>query len=342
MHTKVSRLSSEKALRLFYAQEPVTDNPGEGESLAEVEAAATALMRNHVRAIDNSEDDLLLIYLEAAVDYMQNLSDRLLGEHEVELYINKDESKLPLSVSGIQGVTSLGQLYYLSEDADDERPWSKDYKPYSKVPESDDASAVSDWGDSLVREASYGSYTEATLNVSSDKFDEVTGLTGLTYTWEKYSFADAGYIADAQVNPVVLAADGNGDLLTDVTLNVGLYRIKLVALYDDATTETYYRYYEVTDGMDFDNRIITTRYPIHIDIRKGVDLLDDAADEQEDFWKLTFKAGTDFMSLPKQYKQAALLLVGHYYNMREAENIGGITTELKEGVRRLIQSVRQF
>ena len=60
------------------------------------------------------------------------------------------------------------------------------------------------------------------------------------------------------------------------------------------------------------------------------------------FVKIECDAGKALDSLPKQYKQAALLLVGHYYNMREAEAVGGITMELKEGVQRLMASARLY
>lgn len=316
------------------------DNQPSHQLFATEQADALTIIRKHVRAYDSDDDSLLLIYLDAALDYMQNLSDRLLGTHDVEVYINKDESNHPVTVPGVQGVTSLGNLYYLSEDADNDRPWSKEYKVYSDVPVSDDVGNLASWGSSVVYEAENGSYTIDSLSVASSAFGEVEGLTALAFTWEYNS--KGTYLQDYNVTGHTFLADGSENLLTDKDLSVGLYRVKMNAIYSDASQKAYYRYFEVSDGMDFDNRIITNRYPIHIDIRNWVDVLDDAADEQEDFWKLTLTAGTALSSLPKQYKQAALLLVGHYYNMREAENIGGISSELKEGVKRLIQSVRQY
>jgi hypothetical protein len=93
---------------------------------------------------------------------------------------------------------------------------------------------------------------------------------------------------------------------------------------------------------DLEYLYLYDRYPVHINVSDLIGKVTDPSEFNTDFIQLTFTAGTELSALPKQYKQAALLLVGHYYNMREAENIGGITTELKEGVRRLIQSVRQF
>jgi|Laugresu1bdmlbsd_1035121.scaffolds.fasta_scaffold31520_2 hypothetical protein len=45
---------------------------------------------------------------------------------------------------------------------------------------------------------------------------------------------------------------------------------------------------------------------------------------------------------PLQVLEAILLLVGHYYNQREAEHIGGITSTVKEGVDRLLISAKKY
>ena len=192
------------------------------------EATALALLRSHVRAIDNSEDDLLKIYLDAALDYMQELSDRLLGSHTVVVNLDYDEAVHH------HGVT---------------------------IPKCQDIA------DDLVIKYRKKDNTMSTDVLASSGADIITDLD---YIWQK------------------------------------------------------------------------NRYPAIINLRNLPDKLTEHSDFDEDFVELTFTAGTALASLPKQYRQAALLLVGHYYNMREAENIGGITTELKEGVHRLIQSVRQF
>lgn len=191
------------------------------------EATALALLRSHVRAIDNSEDDLLKIYLDAALDYMQELSDRLLGSHTVVVNLDYDEAV------HYHGVT---------------------------IPKCQDIS-----NDLAIK------YRKKDNTMSTDVLASGTdAITGLDYIWQR------------------------------------------------------------------------NRYPAIINLRNLPDKLTEHSDFDEDFVELTFTAGTALASLPKQYRQAALLLVGHYYNMREAESIGGITTELKEGVSRLIQSVRQF
>ena len=194
-----------------------------------------ALLRSHVRAIDNSEDDLLKIYLDAALDYMQELSDRLLGSHTVVVNLDYDEAV------HYHGVT-IPKCQEISADLTIK---------YRKKDNTMSEDILSDQvGEPAVSNADY--------------------ISDLEYIWQK------------------------------------------------------------------------DRYPAIINLRNLPDKLTEHSDFDEDFVELTFTAGTALASLPKQYKQAALLLVGHYYNMREAENIGGITTELKEGVRRLIQSVRQF
>jgi hypothetical protein len=192
------------------------------------EATALALLRSHVRAIDNSEDDLLKIYLDAALDYMQELSDRLLGSHTVVVNLDYDEAV------HYHGVT---------------------------IPKCQDIS-----NDLAIK------YRKKDNTMSTD-----------------------------------VLADSGTDMITDL-----------------------------------DYIWQRNRYPAIINLRNLPDKLTEHSDFDEDFVELTFTAGTALASLPKQYRQAALLLVGHYYNMREAESIGGITTELKEGVSRLIQSVRQF
>ena len=68
------------------------------------EATALALMRNHVRAIDDSEDDLLKVYLDAAIDHMQSLTDRLLGSHSVQVLVNYDELDHYIRLAGVNNV----------------------------------------------------------------------------------------------------------------------------------------------------------------------------------------------------------------------------------------------
>lgn len=68
----------------------------------------------------------------------------------------------------------------------------------------------------------------------------------------------------------------------------------------------------------------------------------DFTERERNVLKFVFTGGSNVKDLPKQFTQAMLLLVGHYDTTREAEHIGGLTTEIKEGVRRLVQSVRRY
>lgn len=334
------------------------------------EATAKPLLRSHVRAIDNSEDDLLLIYLEAAVDYMQNLSDRLLGLHDVEVYIDKDESKRgPVTFSGVQNVASVGPLFYNSKDPDDKSPFGLEYKMIGE--DAIDTGVTYTFGS----DGNFGVGEEYKVLTTTDPFGSnsinkvfnvsIIGNTiagsavdSVVFTVRKQA-ADGTFTATlknaAGVNlSGVRIATANGDTSALVlgSLPGGNYRVEAqprAAGQPGANLgDPQYDYFNVHDGRDFDNQIVTSSYPIWIDIHEGCehkqvsDGTTGGADYNRDFWQLHLKAGTAFGSLPKQYRQAALLLVGHYYNMREAENIGGITTELKEGVSRLIQSVRQF
>lgn len=58
--------------------------------------------------------------------------------------------------------------------------------------------------------------------------------------------------------------------------------------------------------------------------------------------EIVLQGGQDARELPPQFRQAVLLLVGHYDMNREAEYTGGISTELKEGVRRIVSSLMLY
>lgn len=223
MNIKVTRTSTNAGYTLYDASE----------------ATAMGLLRSHVRAIDDSEDDLLAIYLDAAIDYMQELSDRVIGASDVVVTLDLNEARRGITIPKCQNAGSTVTIKYRKDD----QTWSED--------------------------------------VLSETIPD----------------------PDNQPNGTL----PNPDYIED---------LEYLYLYD--------------------------RYPVHINVSDLIGKVTDPSEFNTDFIQLTFTAGTELSALPKQYKQAALLLVGHYYNMREAENIGGITTELKEGVRRLIQSVRQF
>lgn len=89
-----------------------------------------------------------------------------------------------------------------------------------------------------------------------------------------------------------------------------------------------------------DYKVIDSIYPHQVFIGTYPD--DINMDVDNSLIKISLSGGTLISSLPSQYKQAVLLLVGHYYANREAEYIGGVTSEIKEGVHRLLQSVRKY
>ena len=68
----------------------------------------------------------------------------------------------------------------------------------------------------------------------------------------------------------------------------------------------------------------------------------DISEQDKYVYKITFSAGETLSSQPKQFTQAVLLLVGHFYNQREGEIIGAISGEIKIGVNRLLESIRKF
>ncbi len=65
-------------------------------------------------------------------------------------------------------------------------------------------------------------------------------------------------------------------------------------------------------------------------------------DTTKEVYKISFTGGEALSALPKQFGQAVLLLTGHLYNQRESEVIGQVTTEIKMGVDRLLNSMEKF
>jgi len=177
-----------------------------------------------------------------------------------------------------------------------------------------------------------------------------TSLASLNVQFQKRNsdgtYSSSDVFTDRTYNQAEINAAGGTLTVTDGTevIPQGMYRIK--AVLDDTNLEentTNYLYFTANDGTDFDNVIITDRYPCYMDLREYKSAIgDECSAHGDDFARAYITAGTDLIAIPKQYKQAALLLVGHYYNQREAENIGGITMEIKEGVHRLLQSVRHY
>lgn len=96
------------------------------------------------------------------------------------------------------------------------------------------------------------------------------------------------------------------------------------------------------NGVDFTkvHNIVDT-YPPIIDWT-GAGKPNDLNERGHNVFQVTFSGGDNVRDLPRQYRQAMLLLVGHYDMHREAETVGAVSAEIKEGVHRLLNSVRQY
>ena len=311
-----------------------------------------ALIRNHVRAYDNDDDNLLILYLRAAVDYMQEISNRILGESVVTIKLSKSEIQRPVIIPKVQDINQFYSLKYRTKDSDGIMPYADAYSFYL-----DDLTA-NEPADGVSLVAGERSYqlglpvfpvpdpdTRDTTSVTLTTTGAPADFTPATYLQSlfKWDTESNTYVAStvASTNPTFV--QGNRQFTDNENLPRGLYKFE-EKLIDAASNERVSNFYfVVTDGTDlFDCQVIDDRYPIYLDISKLCTLPEDASSYDEDYVEVVVGAGTPYGELPRQYGQAALLLVGHYYNMREAENIGGITSEVKEGVHRLIQSVRQY
>jgi hypothetical protein len=308
-----------------------------------VESTAYDIMRSHVRAYDSDDDALLRLYLDAAIDYMQELSDRILGTSVVTIKLNKSEIEGPITIPKVQDITHLHSLKYRSKDGDLEIPYSESYSFYlDEIPANTPASGVS----LTVGERAYEiPHTNHTQSLSLQASGQPDGFNATTYT-QTFDYWDTSTNAWLDYEDVDSVSDTYADdrpLTNNAHLPIGMYRFTDTLTNAASETAVSTFYFVVTDGSDlFDCRVATDRYPMYLKIDNLLHLPDDASDYDEDYIEIVLDAGTALGDLPAQYSQAALLLLGHYYNMREAENIGGITSELKEGVKRLIQSVRQF
>lgn len=107
---------------------------------------------------------------------------------------------------------------------------------------------------------------------------------------------------------------------------------------DDATSETILEYLAETMKLRVYRGAHEWIFDTE-DFSKG-DLVDSPIDQ----WavEIVLKGGQDARELSPRFRQAVLLLVGHYDMNREAEYTGGISTELKEGVRRLVSSMIRY
>lgn len=96
-----------------------------------------------------------------------------------------------------------------------------------------------------------------------------------------------------------------------------------------------------TTFNDAKARVRITGYPVQIDFTEAEEPTD-ANEYGVDLYKVVLTGGDNVADLPRQYRQALLLLVGHYDMHREAETVGAVSNEIKEGVHRLLNSVRQY
>ena len=97
-----------------------------------------------------------------------------------------------------------------------------------------------------------------------------------------------------------------------------------------------------TDAQFDDIEFRLDSYPPQIDMT-NFQAPEDLYDKRDyDLYRFTLTGGDNVKDLPRQYRQAMLLLVGHYDSQREAEYIGGLTTEIKEGVQRLLATVKVY
>lgn len=87
--------------------------------------------------------------------------------------------------------------------------------------------------------------------------------------------------------------------------------------------------------------IHTETYPVVIDWR-DLEEPEDIHPRADRVYRIVLSGGDNVADLPRQYRQAMLMLVAHYDSQREAEFVGGLTTEVKEGVQRLMATVRAY
>lgn len=110
-------------------------------------------------------------------------------------------------------------------------------------------------------------------------------------------------------------------------------QVPVVVSYLDSSDE----YVDLEEGVDY--KFYYRRKPHQIKLLMD-ELPEDISEDGDEFYRITFQFGNP--KVPAQAIQAALLLAGHFYNQREAEVIGAVTTEVKMGVDRLIGSIRDY
>lgn len=301
-------------------------------SLGDDTFVSSATMRAHVRAIDSSEDSLLRTYRNAAVDYLQNLSDRVLGLSTAKVLLDYYEFRAPFRIQKLQDITSIDKIEYLKDGA------FTIYTP--DIPDNVlhghhlnlDVTFTGATAVNRVVEVDTASTTiDATLAAV-----DIHGSVTATWSLYKYNFASKEYVLVESVVDSTPVAVSN----TFEDLDVGLYQAEFSSQSaQDGHAHSSFAYFAISNGTLFEQTALYDQYPAQFDFSELCELVDCDVDTM---FRVTMSCGTDWANLPMQYTQAALLLIGHYYNMREAEAIGGITTEVKEGVHRLVASVRQY
>jgi len=127
---------------------------------------------------------------------------------------------------------------------------------------------------------------------------------------------------------------------TVVSFGTSQFEIKLrgLVMFNNILEAKYYSTdgtYKSIPSYTFQN--VSYPYVIHID-----EIPSDLEMSGDQTFKFTMSGGALPSQAPNQALEAILLLVGHYYNQREAEHIGGVTTMVKEGVDRLLASAKKY
>lgn len=301
-------------------------------SLGDDTFVSSATMRAHVRAIDNSEDNLLRIYRNAAVDYLQNLSDRVLGLSTAKVLLDYSEFKAPFRIQKLQDITSINKIEYLKDGA---------FTVYTPdLPDDIEhghhvIGGLTFTGGTAVNRIIEVDTASTTIDATLIAAD-IHGSISATWNLYKYNFVTEQYVLIESVPDGTPVGASN----TFQDLSVGLYQAEFSSTsLQDGHAHSSFLYFAISNGTLFNYTALYDQYPARFDLSLLCELVDCDTDT---VFRMTVSCGTDWADLPMQYTQAALLLIGHYYNMREAEAIGGITTEVKEGVHRLVSSVRQY
>ena len=186
----------------------------------------------------------------------------------------------------------------------------------------------------------YGDAEELVKSYVASACDYMETLTNRVFcssTPEQHETAEDTYnVSPAALNATVTVYLDKDDVNAVQTLRniTGSWSATSIQYLD--TTNTY------VDYTDTKARVRNTGYPIQIDFVDAETPTDINTDQDYDLYKVVLEGGDNVKDLPRQYRQAMLLLVGHYDSQREAEYIGGLTTEIKEGVQRLLATVKVY